>query len=80
MLTNDDCRRILGRPDLTDQEADPLRSDLSFFLNLALDAYFAQVRREAACREWNRGFRYRRDGLEHVPKRKPIPAQAHPIL
>ena len=64
MLTNDDCRRILGRPDLTDQEADALRADLSRFLNLALDAYFADVQREAACREWNRGFRSGRDRPE----------------
>ncbi len=64
MLTNDDCRRILRRPDLSDKEADALRADLALFLNLALDAYFAQRQREAACGEWNRGFRSGRDGLE----------------
>jgi hypothetical protein len=64
MLTNDDCRRLLGRPDLTDQEANALRADLSLFLNLALDAYFAQMQREAACREWNRSSCSGRDRLE----------------
>jgi hypothetical protein len=41
VLSLDDLRQILGRPDLTDKQALALRDDLYAWLNRALDEYFA---------------------------------------
>lgn len=41
MLSADECRRILGRPDLSDEQAEAILRDLYVWLNKALDEYFA---------------------------------------
>jgi hypothetical protein len=41
MLSVEECRRILKRPELTDEQVIALRDDLYAWLNRALDEYFA---------------------------------------
>lgn len=40
MLTNDEIRRIMQQPELTDKEVDEFLSSLRAFLSQVLDAYF----------------------------------------
>ena len=42
MLTNDDYRRILERPDMTDDEVDELRDGLRSFTAQILDEFFRE--------------------------------------
>ena len=43
MLSSDEIRAVLGRPDLTDEEVLAIREDLYAWLNRALDEYFAST-------------------------------------
>ena len=43
MLSVEDIRRIIGRPDLTDGQILAIRDDLYAWLNRALDEYFAST-------------------------------------
>jgi hypothetical protein len=44
MLTNDDYRQLLKRPDMSDKEVTEFRTDLEIFLNEVLDEYFLQAK------------------------------------
>jgi hypothetical protein len=44
VLSIADVRRILGRPDLTDEEATELRDSLYVWLNEILDDFFLKAR------------------------------------
>jgi hypothetical protein len=43
MLSIEEIRQILGRPDLTDEQILAIRVDLYAWLNRALDEYFAST-------------------------------------
>lgn len=43
MLTIDECRKLLGREDLTDAEVEEFLKDLRSFLSQFLDDYFAEA-------------------------------------
>ena len=40
MLSVDECRRLMGRPDLTDEEVSEFLADLDAFLEQVLDDFF----------------------------------------
>ena len=42
MLTNDEYRRMLGRPDISDAELNLFLADLRGFLSAFLDDYFQE--------------------------------------
>lgn len=58
--TNDDYRRMLGQPDLTDEEVDVFRADLRSFANRFLDDYFREEFQSDE--EWFAGTRTPQEG------------------
>ena len=51
MLSLDELRQALGRPDMPDAEAEALRDDLYSWLNSFLDAYFESAARTSRSEE-----------------------------
>ena len=54
-LSNDDYRRILGQPDLTDEEVEEIRVSLRRFISVFLDDYFREEFQTDE--EWDAGTR-----------------------